>query len=321
MEVKALSAPVVFFVDISNVCNLKCPLCPNGKRINHIYEGMMTLSNFVIIWDKIKEYADVINLYNWCEPLLNKEILNIINHINTTKPDCKIQLSTNANVDKNIAIELNKYKIQYLSVSFSGLTQKVYSQYHSGGNIEKVKDFINTLINNNTKNIDTIFIKYLNFPYNFLRYKDIKNEFFKDKIPENFKIQIIGTYPAGTGFSYNEKYEFKDIYRFNKKITDVKYKCDQPYNRMIIASNGDVYPCCSLIYSEKYSLGNIFKESFSDIWYGNRYSNFRKFLSINSNNCCDNCNIITMGVTDYTIKDLFIKTVNFISKKINKRYI
>jgi len=50
-------------------------------------------------------------------------------------------------------------------------------------------------------------------------------------------------------------------------------RCNLPYVYTFVQSNGEVYPCTDKL---DYSLGNIYREDFKDIWNGDRMIEFRK---------------------------------------------
>ena len=65
--------------------------------------------------------------------------------------------------------------------------------------------------------------------------------------------------------------------------------CPQPFNRIEIYENGDVYNCCPPFINH-YSIGNIFKSSFDEIWNGERQKVLRnKILHGDFSLCSDLC--------------------------------
>ena len=62
--------------------------------------------------------------------------------------------------------------------------------------------------------------------------------------------------------------------------------CKYPFERIKIQWNGDVYLCCD-IECKFYKVGNIYEDSFEDIWYGERAQEFRKSVFDGSYKYCD----------------------------------
>ena len=66
--------------------------------------------------------------------------------------------------------------------------------------------------------------------------------------------------------------------------------CSQPFNRIEIYENGDVFNCCPP-FINYYSIGNIFQNSFDEIWNGEKIKNLRKkILNNDFSICSDLCN-------------------------------
>ena len=84
-RVKMNSFPSAYGIDIGNFCNLKCPLCPTGTNCPDRKKKFMFFEDYKNVFDKIKKYAFVVNLYNWGEPFLNKDILKIIEYTKKNK--------------------------------------------------------------------------------------------------------------------------------------------------------------------------------------------------------------------------------------------
>ena len=59
-------------------------------------------------------------------------------------------------------------------------------------------------------------------------------------------------------------------------IYNPKAECSRKENFSIILANGDVHPCNIIEYTHEPVAGNIFKESFTDIWQGDKFNEFRQ---------------------------------------------
>jgi radical SAM protein with 4Fe4S-binding SPASM domain len=72
--------------------------------------------------------------------------------------------------------------------------------------------------------------------------------------------------------------------------------CTRPWTTAYITANGNCLPCCiSPFATNNYDsliMGNLFQQSFEDIWNGEAYRRFRvKFLSKNPHQACASCGI------------------------------
>ena len=72
--------PTHLFVDVTNICNLRCPLCPTGAGTLNRKKGSMPLETFKKIVDEMHRYLISIDLFNWGEPLLHKHVYDMIRY-------------------------------------------------------------------------------------------------------------------------------------------------------------------------------------------------------------------------------------------------
>src|ERR1700733_5725829 len=49
--------PYYYIIDVCNVCNLRCPLCPTGNTTISRKQGMLSVEQYKELFDKIKDYA------------------------------------------------------------------------------------------------------------------------------------------------------------------------------------------------------------------------------------------------------------------------
>jgi MoaA/NifB/PqqE/SkfB family radical SAM enzyme len=74
-------------------------------------------------------------------------------------------------------------------------------------------------------------------------------------------------------------------------------KCYRPTTLMYITASGNVLPCCIAPFAtsdyESIILGNAFNSSLTEIWYGPRYSRFRKMHQAQKPpKCCNGCGVL-----------------------------
>ena len=130
-----------FEIDVFSYCNLRCPSCLVGMGYDDNAAWRYTLmpqSRLERILDKALGECDIrwVALYNWTEPLLHPEIVQLVGAVKSRKLPCLV--SSNLNVLRNPE-ELVSGGLDSLRVSLSGFTQDVYQRNHRRGDIEVVK--------------------------------------------------------------------------------------------------------------------------------------------------------------------------------------
>jgi MoaA/NifB/PqqE/SkfB family radical SAM enzyme len=141
-EGRAPCKSYVFYIDVFSYCNLRCPSCLVGNKLTHAGEwrrGLMTPALLGRILDKgLSECAiSDVGLYNWTEPLLHPDFVDLVRVVKSRGLPCSI--SSNLNVLRNPE-ELLASGLDWMRVSLSGFTQRVYELGHRGGDLEIVKD-------------------------------------------------------------------------------------------------------------------------------------------------------------------------------------
>ncbi len=81
-------------------------------------------------------------------------------------------------------------------------------------------------------------------------------------------------------------------------MTDKKC-CINPYTHLEIQLDGSCYFCCSFYVKDLISIGNIFEQSFEDIYYGEKAKEFRKSILDGSYSKCD------LKICPLNAKDVF----------------
>ena len=155
--------PLRYNIDPSSICNLKCPYCihcDNDKTIR-IKKSIMTMEDFIIIFDKIKDYALLIEFYNFGEPLLNKNLPEMIKMC--TDNGVKTRISSNMSVDvgEDYLKRLLKSGINRITCAVDGHNNEINRKYRVGSDFGIIEKNIMKMVeykkkNNLKKNCDIL---------------------------------------------------------------------------------------------------------------------------------------------------------------------
>jgi MoaA/NifB/PqqE/SkfB family radical SAM enzyme len=128
--------PHDYVVEVSGVCNLRCISCPRaGSRSIERSPAMMGLDNFKLVLAKIRRedpFVRNIQLYQWGEPTLNKELPAMIQHARDNGILCGVSSNMNYRADFRALVEARP---ECLRISASGVGD-AYGLTHTGGNWE-----------------------------------------------------------------------------------------------------------------------------------------------------------------------------------------
>ncbi len=273
-------------VDIGNVCNLRCPLCPTGRGDPGASKGFMKLREFKSIIDELGMFLTHLELHNWGEPLLNKELIDMVHY--AKRMHLPTVISTNLNIlDKLTADALISTGIDKILISCDGTNQETYSRYRVGGDYDKVISNIHLLLvakkrlKNHSTSLRLLFhvFKHNEHEIDHIRKlaKDLNVDLLIDPMRTDMGKEIFekvedaierdrAWIPEGAQYS-NYNLPAKDKKRY--------VPCRQLWKMAMINWDGSVLPCCH-IYGERYAFGNVFKETFFSIWNNEKYVLSRK---------------------------------------------
>jgi hypothetical protein len=129
---------MILYIDINDVCNLKCATCPRGARAFPNTPTKMSLSTFKQIVEKgIYDGAYQVGLFNWIEPFLISDLYEYTQIVKSPDLRCEVASTLSLRRTPNLLKCLNS--VDMLWVTMSGYTQPVYEINHVGGNVENIR--------------------------------------------------------------------------------------------------------------------------------------------------------------------------------------
>ncbi|NUO09145.1 MAG: SPASM domain-containing protein [Candidatus Brocadia sp.] len=288
-----LSYPVKMRLDPSNYCNIHCELCPTGTKAEGRTQGFMSFSTFKKIVDECGAYLWEIGLFNWGEPLLNKEIFKMVKYAKGRKID--VNISTNLNYfNDDICVKLIESGLNKLIISLHGASQESVTRYQKGCNFQSVIKNMEKIVSMRERlESKTPFIQW-----RFLVNRYNENEIEKAmELSKNLKVDKLelGQFRCDMGkeILLTKEEQHKNVEHWlpkNKKISrhvypkvegkEVKNICKLMWFESNIHPNGSISPCCA-VWDEQFDFGNINVSSFRKIWNGEKYKNARMISSRN----------------------------------------
>lgn len=298
--------PTKVTIETGNICNLRCPLCPTGTSEAKVPKGFLTLEKFRHIIDQLGPTTETLDIFDWGEPFLNRELLPMIRYAKQHYPHIRTIVSSNMNIprfDESQAEEVVRSGLDELILSLDGATQEVYATYRVGGKLEEALQNIRWIVaakarlkaaapkmvwnflvfRHNEHEVDRAWQMArelgVEFTAGFMR-TDCGEEIF---LPMEERMRRDGAWiPEGPRYS---QYTHE---RLSRRVTD----CDKPWKTVAINWDGDVVPCGSVYDARAHRYGNIFQQSFAEIWNGEAYRKARAAImdrARNTNTICETC--------------------------------
>lgn len=285
--------PKHFYIDIGNYCNLKCPFCVTGNGTTKHTQGFMNLADFQKIAADISPYAELVSLYNWGEPFLNKEIFEIIacaskfSHVHIDS-NFSFRDFTPDYADKIVASGLST-----LFLSIDGATQETYEIYRVRGKLDRVFRNIRAVqeakkrLNSQTPlmgwqfHVSRFNEHEMNTASNIANEMDIPIVFKRLSAPASWwsSLHFESDMVLHGGEWFNEAYAPPPNPDLSKVTLheNVNGPCRQLFGTMTIQWNGDVVPC-TCVEGDEYTMGNVLRDGVSAVWNSQNFQKSRKFV-------------------------------------------
>ncbi len=288
--------PMSVSIEPTTACNLRCPECPSGLRSFTRPEGNLKSDFFRSTIDEMHPTLNTLMFYFQGEPYINPHFLDMVSYAEAK--GIYTITSTNGHFlsDENIKKTLDS-NLSRLIISIDGTTQDTYEQYRIGGNIDKVIDGTRRLVRarNGRKQ---------NYPHIIFQYLVVRPN--EHQIPEVYKLaKVLGVdevrlktaqvydYAQGNDLiPLNPKYSRYKAHAagFYSIKNDLLNQCWRMWQACVITWDGLVVPCC-FDKDATHRLGDLKKQTMSEIWHGEKYNTFRSSLlrSRKEIDICKNC--------------------------------
>ena len=310
--VRVRHLPTFVSVEPANFCQLHCPECPVGiasSPNSPIANRLMTMELFHSILDDVKEHAHTMQFYFQGEPLLNKQLPEMIAMAHQV--GLYTIVSTNAQaLNRSTAEALVKSGLNRIIISIDGFSEESYAAYRIGGSLHKALEGLQHLANAKAELHSRIRIEL-----QVLRLRSNEHEW--DWIKKNYK-KLGATHLV---FKTAQLYNFEhghplmptdERYSRYRKTADGTYVhkssplhstpytihrafgalCLRLWSGCVISTTGEVLPCC-YDKEHKYSLGNLVNQSLMGIFHSKKANALRAKVLKDRNHLpemCKNCN-------------------------------
>lgn len=280
--------PFPIHIDFETVfgCNIRCIMC------THSYRGLfpsrpkfMEFGLFKKIIDEGKKFGLAsIGLDQEGEPLL---VSNIIDFIEYAKQQRIVDIFMNSNallLDREKTESLLHSGLTRLHFSLDALKPKTYAKIRRGSDYRRVVDNILYFCKRKKelkKELPVTRVSFVRMKHNEKELPDFIH--FWTSHVDAIAIQ---EYNA----PFNGNIELNKLYAL-KKINNLKFRCTQPWFRMVVLTDGSVLPCCLLGVSLKMLLGNAYRQSLLSLWKSEAMKKLRQIHKDGEYFKSDNCNI------------------------------
>lgn len=259
-------------LDASTVCQLKCPTCvtTQGKIARNLGSKFLKFEDFKKIVDS-NPWIRGIELSNWGEIFLNRELLKIAEYAYEKKVVLTADNGVNLNMVREEMLEgVVKYQFSRITCSIDGASSETYKIYRRGGDFEVVMANIRKINEFKAKYrsaLPKLLWQFVAFGHNEHEIplarqmaRKLGMEFYVKLAWDDFSPvknkDLVGTV-SGTGVGGSKEYQKKygEPYLTNTI-------CSQLWLQPQINSDGRVLGCCRNYWGD---YGNAFQEDLTGI--------------------------------------------------------
>jgi radical SAM protein with 4Fe4S-binding SPASM domain len=314
---RPIGYPVIAQIEPTNFCNLSCPLCLTASQTNSRPRTVLPFATFKKLLDDMGDYLLLIILWNWGEPFLNPDIFKMIAYAKSK--NIIVHSSTNGNVvlddaDANALVESG---LDSLVVAMDGASQKTYSAYRQGGELQRVLLNIRSIVKakqNRKSATPRIIVRFVAMKHNETEMHQVKKlalessaDFFSVKtvdMPQVLGGKLEEAYlPKHTEY---RRYEYDPVTTKRRKRP---FECMRPWKRVTVDARGDIIPC-EYDYKATHSFGNVnTAKSVISAWKSETARAFRQKFNLGNNDSylCIDCTYKNRVADDCTVEKFCLK--------------
>lgn len=292
--------PYVLVVDPTNVCNLRCPLCPTGLMQHGRRAGMIEWETFKRVVDEAAPWALKVNLFNWGEPLLHTHLFEMIRYARSKNLGTSMSSNMSVPLSDDQIDELVASGLEYLCLSIDGATQETYATYRRRGTLELVLSNVRRLVQRReARGSRTPVLEWQFIP---MRHNEHEIEAARALAMET-GVDVFRCIPVGLPF------DSPDAETLAQKWFPVAARgdgvemssneqasssCYFLYRYLVVNPDGKVSPCC-VVSGERNDFGDFTAEGLDGLWNNSRYRSARGLYrdggAVTEPTVCERCDL------------------------------
>lgn len=317
LETHRSKAPVVYNIETTNACNMRCEMCPRTTMMTRPIETMgpdlfkkvidqlrpwtsreweawetFVTENYIIKPEEMHEnhfflyiIPKVIVLHGYGDPLLDKNIPQYVARM--TEKGLPSYFSCNpSNINFKRTIETFENGLDYVKYSIESVDDTRHKQVRGylSNFSDSYRQILEVLEMKAKRNLETTVV---------ITMLDLNKEWTKEeyeKLKEKFEDLDVYIYLKSQDQQWyeNEKYGTQSIHWLEF--------CQFPWSSMTIKSNGESVECVE-DFNNEIILGDARTQSLHEIWNGEKYHKFRKdhFDLTPGMKCTEQCDMQLIG--------------------------
>jgi len=270
--------PRIIDIELTNLCNFRCLMCPTGNRSQRREQGFMQEATFFRILEEIRGLPIGLRFIRWGEPLMHPQVIEFLRlakadghllHINTNGSHLSEDMA-----DRLLAVPIDSLKFSVQGVDRTG--------YRNMRNI----DFFDTLLEKAAMmhaKRGAGMLPFLQISTTITDESQEMQEAFLERVKPLCDAVNIGA----TSFDSLDlkavrltpsEFEMLKKHIQDESVVKVHPECPEVFDKLSINWDGTVSACC--MDSDKImTVGDLMSESLDAIWNGEVLNQHRRLLA------------------------------------------
>jgi radical SAM protein with 4Fe4S-binding SPASM domain len=324
------SLPLHMQFELTNYCNLRCPVCPTGIGAIERRPAAMDVGLFERVMDEVGPRLLTASLWNWGEPLLHPKLEEMLRA--ARKHPVVLLLSTNGQTldDERIQAALLREPPAHLIVAIDGLTDEINSRYRTGARLKPALDGVRRLAEQKRQRCQTL-------PVLHMRYLVMKHNEHELPQVEAFarenqfdllslrRLSLIDTESSDElhGMFASEGRCWRPYeYDGGRRLHRHDFICLEPFWFPTLLADGTVI-ACEQDYNAQLALGKVERDvSFADVWRCGQAAEIRRTIRDHPDQLsfCRNCPYWDRAETDVSVRTVsFNDNIDFANLLVLQR--
>ncbi len=275
---KLLGYPIRLTIEAANLCNLRCPGCFTGRGEVDRERSFMPSYLYQRLMDELGDYLMRVELYNWGESLLNKNVYSLIQEANRRGISTTVSTNFSFPFDSARAERLVASGLSVLGVSLDGTTQQSYERYRVGGHLETVLENCR-LMNEAKKKLRS------KTPRMVWEFHVFEHNVGDVEAARAMARELGMDIDISKGWVVGPDWQPEGIMPPELEYQQApRYPCAFLWEHAVVNNDGGAAPCCGAFYREddmgklQTSAEDAGKRTFREIWNNRRYQESRGFF-------------------------------------------
>jgi len=288
--------PPILMIEPTNICNLKCPMCPSGNGEMLRNRGRLGLPEFRQLLDQVGPYISQVQLWNQGEPFINSAFLDFVSYAGSK--GVMTQTSTNGHYIRSAeeAEAIIRSGLDQIIFSLDGTNAETYAKYRVGGNFETVIRALE-MLSDAKQHLHSkrplIELQFIVFKHNQSEIDELIAIGRKNKVDRiAFKSAQVYSEEQAAGFLPDDEEFRRYTFEGHRLIlkSEIPNWCKRLWLNGAVNWDGTVSPCC-FDKDADHILGDLATSGYPEIWKAKKYQNFRRAVMKNraAIPMCSNC--------------------------------